>query len=185
MEVSRWPFGGLDGDSMLSTFGHFASSQAAFFLGAHGATRLSLKNAPEILAASLSRTICTRFARMPEETLSFPPLYCVVGAYRLLHDASLWRPMWAKCSSAAKQAGLAGMVWALLTWPIQRLFVRYFMSASASVTGFSALYTSIVHTADVTDDSLPFTIPLPSLQSKSNPTPPFKTRDRVEEMLTK
>lgn len=100
---------------------------------------------------------------MPQETLTFPPLYCVVGAYRLAHDPSLWKPMWAKCSKAAKQAGIVGLLWALLTWPFQRLFVYYFMSASASVTGFGALYGKLVDT----DSDLPVRIPLPSLQSKS------------------
>lgn len=105
---------------------------------------------------------------MPQETLTFPPLYCVVGAYRLAHDPSLWKPMWAKCSKAAKQAGIIGLVWAIFTWPIQRLFVYYFMSASASVTGLSGIYSKVVETADVTDDALPFRIPVPSLQSESS-----------------
>ncbi|SPO27992.1 uncharacterized protein UTRI_05135 [Ustilago trichophora] len=104
---------------------------------------------------------------MPQETLTFPPLYCLVGAYRLFHDPTLWRPMWAKCSKAAKQASIVGFTWALLTWPFQKLFVYYFMSASASVTGLSGIYWKVVQTADVTDDKLPFRIPVPSLQNKA------------------
>ena len=103
---------------------------------------------------------------MPQETLTFPPLYCIVGAYRLLHDPSLYQPMWAKCSQAAKRASVVAAIWAVCTWPFQRLFVYYFMSASASVTGLGALYRRVVQTADVTDDNLPFRIPVPSLQSK-------------------
>lgn len=110
---------------------------------------------------------------MPQETLTFPPLYCVVGAYRLAHDPTLWKPMWEKCSHAAKQALIVAGLWGVLTWPFQRLFVYYFMSASASVTGFNAVYGRVVETADVTDDSLPFRIPVPSLQSKSTPLPPL------------
>ncbi|CBQ68735.1 conserved hypothetical protein [Sporisorium reilianum SRZ2] len=102
---------------------------------------------------------------MPQETLTFPPLYCVVGAYRLAHDPTLWQPMWAKCSKAAKHASVVALVWAVCTWPVQRLFVYYFMSASASVTGFGAVYGKMVQTADVTDDALPFRIPVPSLQT--------------------
>ncbi|TKY89058.1 hypothetical protein EX895_001589 [Sporisorium graminicola] len=102
---------------------------------------------------------------MPQETLTFPPLYCVVGAYRLAHDPSLWQPMWAKCSTAAKHASIVALIWAVCTWPFQRLFVYYFMSASASVTGLGAVYGKIVETADVTDDALPFRIPVPSLQT--------------------
>lgn len=103
--------------------------------------------------------------KMPQETLTFPPLYCLVGAYRLVHDPTLWRPMWAKCSRAAKHASIVGFTWALLTWPFQKLFVYYFMSASASVTGLGGIYSKVVQTADVTDDNLPFRIPVPSLQS--------------------
>ncbi|PWZ01196.1 UreD-domain-containing protein [Testicularia cyperi] len=102
---------------------------------------------------------------MPQETLTFPPIYCIVGAYRLAHDPVLWKPMWAKCSKAAKQAGILGIVWLVITWPIQKLFVHYFMSASASVTGMSGIYHTVVETADFTDDHLPFRIPVPSLQT--------------------
>lgn len=102
---------------------------------------------------------------MPQETLSLPPLYCLVGAYRLAHDPLLWKPMWAKCSKATKQAAIIGVLWLVLTWPLQRLFVHYFMSASASVTGVKALYETVVQTADVTDDRLPFRIPVPGFQT--------------------
>ncbi|PWN50618.1 hypothetical protein IE53DRAFT_387064 [Violaceomyces palustris] len=99
---------------------------------------------------------------MPQETLKFPPLYCIVGAYRLIHDPALWKPMWKKCSKAAKQAGLLSLGWAVFTWPLQKLFVYYFMSASASATGISSLYSTVVSTADKADDPLPFVIPVPS-----------------------
>ncbi|SYW75666.1 uncharacterized protein UBRO2_00821 [Ustilago bromivora] len=109
---------------------------------------------------------------MPQETLTFPPLYCLIGAYRLAHDPSLYKPMWTKCSKAAKQAIILSSLWAILSWPLQSLFVRYFMSASASVAGFGAVYSKLVETAGVTGDSLAFRIPVPSFQSKHslNPT---------------
>lgn len=75
---------------------------------------------------------------MPQETLSFPPAYCAIGAYRLAHDPLLWKPMWLECRDAAKRAGLVALLWAGLTWPIQKLFVYYFMRGSAKVSGMSA-----------------------------------------------
>lgn len=90
---------------------------------------------------------------MPQETLSFPPLYCIVGAYRLAHDDRLWRPMWKECSQAAKRAGMVAGGWALITWPVQKLFVYYFMRGSAKVTGMSALYQTVTSNADKIDGS--------------------------------
>lgn len=74
--------------------------------------------------------------------------------------------MWTKCSKAAKQAIILSSLWAILSWPLQSLFVRYFMSASASVAGFGAVYSKLVETAGVTGDSLAFRIPVPSFQSE-------------------
>ena len=72
---------------------------------------------------------------MPEAYLNVPPAYVFIGAYRLIHDPQLWKPMWAKCSKAATRAVMFASGWAVLTWPIQRWFVSYFMGASASVSG--------------------------------------------------
>ena len=77
------------------------------------------------------------FITMPQETLAFPPAYCIVGAYRLAHDDTLWKPMWKECKDAAKKAGMVAAGWAIFTWPIQKLFVYYFMRGSAKVTGMS------------------------------------------------
>ena len=48
---------------------------------------------------------------MPSELLTFPPAYCVVGAFRLARDPLLWKPMWKRCASAAKRAGLIAVIW--------------------------------------------------------------------------
>lgn len=101
---------------------------------------------------------------MPQETTNFPASYVVIGAYRLAHDPALWKPMWADIAGAAKKAGLVAALWGVLTWPIQRAFVHLFMRGSGTVLGFSGLYSSISSKADKIDDSLPFVIPLPSLQ---------------------
>ncbi|CAO1618943.1 unnamed protein product [Sympodiomycopsis kandeliae] len=101
---------------------------------------------------------------MPQETIQFPAAYVVVGAYRLLHDPALWKPMWADLSVAAKKVSMVAAAWGVLTWPIQRAFVALFMKGSGRVLGFSGMYSSISSHADKIDDSLPFNIPLPSLQ---------------------
>ncbi|KDN53521.1 hypothetical protein K437DRAFT_674 [Tilletiaria anomala UBC 951] len=100
---------------------------------------------------------------MPQEFLHVSPTYVFVGAYRLLHDPQLWKPMWAKCSKAAKRASLIAGAWAFFTWPIQKWFVSFFMSTSASVTGMKGIYNTLTRTADRVDDPLGFTLPLPSL----------------------
>lgn len=74
---------------------------------------------------------------MPQETIQYPAAYVAVGAYRLAHDPSLWKPMWADIQGAAKKASIAATAWAVLTWPIQRGFVGLFMKGSGRVLGFS------------------------------------------------
>jgi hypothetical protein len=106
---------------------------------------------------------------MPSELLTFPPAYCVVGAFRLARDPLLWKPMWKRCASAAKRAGLIAVIWvrrgaaspddapltiapqAVVTWPVQRWFVGYFMSGSARISGLSSVYGSVVGRADRLD----------------------------------
>ncbi|PWN44972.1 hypothetical protein IE81DRAFT_298049 [Ceraceosorus guamensis] len=90
---------------------------------------------------------------MPEELLNMPPAYCMVGAYRLAHDPLLWKPMWSRTSQAAKRAGAVAAGWAVVTWPVQRLFVSWFMKGSASVTGMASMYESTISTADRLDGS--------------------------------
>lgn len=58
---------------------------------------------------------------MPTELLTFPPAYCVVGAYRLARDPLLWQPMWKRCSSAAKRAGLVALIWVSRAGAAQQL----------------------------------------------------------------
>lgn len=61
------------------------------------------------------------------------------------------------CSLSAFSQGV-------LSWPLQRVFVGIFLKSSSKVLGFGSLYTSISQKADKIDDSLPFIIPIPSLQ---------------------
>jgi hypothetical protein len=43
--------------------------------------------------------------------LLFPPSYVVVGAYRLLTDANLRAPAWAKCKHGVVRGACVGFVW--------------------------------------------------------------------------
>lgn len=45
------------------------------------------------------------------ERLAFPPLYVLVGAYRLVTDKNLWEPTWAKCKHGAMRGAIVGLGW--------------------------------------------------------------------------
>ena len=74
---------------------------------------------------------------MPQELLTLPPVYCVVGIYRLLTDPSIRKPVWDKCRHGVRRGGIVGLVWAALTWKIQKAFVGYFLLNSPRFTGLS------------------------------------------------
>lgn len=61
--------------------------------------------------------------------------------------------MWKDCSQAARKAALVAGTWSVVTWPLQRAFVYYFMRGSAKVTGMSALYGTFTTRADQIDGS--------------------------------
>lgn len=99
---------------------------------------------------------------MPQEFLSFPPAYTVVGAYRLAHDPNLWQPMWQSVQPSLRKASIAAGIWALATWPFQRLIVETFMKGSAKVSGMRGLYEAFIGLAEEAEDKRNI-IPLPSL----------------------
>ncbi|KAJ1302982.1 hypothetical protein OPQ81_003274 [Rhizoctonia solani] len=74
---------------------------------------------------------------MPQELLMLPPVYCVVGIYRLLTDPSIRKPVWDKCRHGVRRGGIVGLVWAVLTWKIQKAFVGYFLLSTPRFTGLS------------------------------------------------
>lgn len=43
--------------------------------------------------------------------LNFPPIYVVVGAYRLLTDEMLYKPAWQKCSQGVRRGATASIAW--------------------------------------------------------------------------
>ncbi|KAI0337136.1 hypothetical protein BDW22DRAFT_1364480 [Trametopsis cervina] len=82
------------------------------------------ENVPQILRASTSR-------------LQFPPSYVVVGVYRLITDKSLRQPAWAKLKHGIVRGAAVALVWAVVTFKVQRVFVELFLIKSPSATGLS------------------------------------------------
>ncbi|GAA6008454.1 hypothetical protein JCM10207_007117 [Rhodosporidiobolus poonsookiae] len=67
---------------------------------------------------------------MPVELLVFPPSYCVVGAYRLLHDPALLVPLWQRCSKGLRRALVVAVPYAVVALPLTRLWVTFVLSRS-------------------------------------------------------
>ncbi|GAA5900318.1 hypothetical protein JCM6882_002305 [Rhodosporidiobolus microsporus] len=85
---------------------------------------------------------------MPVELLPFPPSYCLVGAYRLIHDRRLLVPLWNRCEKGLKRAAILAVPYTLIALPLTRLYVTYILSRSplsprnihdASLLGISPL----------------------------------------------
>ncbi|QRV80678.1 Etoposide-induced protein 2.4 (EI24) [Ceratobasidium sp. AG-Ba] len=74
---------------------------------------------------------------MPQELLTLPPLYCIVGVYRLLTDPLIRKPVWDKCRHGVRRGGIVALVWAALTFKVQKAFVGYFLLKSPRFTGLS------------------------------------------------
>ncbi|KAF9448787.1 hypothetical protein P691DRAFT_668783 [Macrolepiota fuliginosa MF-IS2] len=69
--------------------------------------------------------------------LEFSPSYVVVGAYRLITDETLLKPTWDKCKHATRRGGTVGLIWAFLTFHVQKKFIEIFLRNSPKVTGLS------------------------------------------------
>ncbi|SCZ93613.1 BZ3500_MvSof-1268-A1-R1_Chr6-3g08772 [Microbotryum saponariae] len=67
---------------------------------------------------------------MPVELLPFPPSYCLVGAYRLIHDPTLNRPIWARSQKTLKRFLFAFVPFILISYPLTRLYVTLILSRS-------------------------------------------------------
>lgn len=61
---------------------------------------------------------------MPSELLHFPPLYTVVGIYRLLTDPSIRGPVLDKVKHASIRGLLVGLIYAVVSWKPLQWFVR-------------------------------------------------------------
>lgn len=64
---------------------------------------------------------------MPTELLSFPPAYSIVGLYRLLTDASIREPVYAKVKHAAVRGAVVGVAYAILGWGVMDWAVKKFV----------------------------------------------------------
>ncbi|KAJ7072180.1 hypothetical protein C8F01DRAFT_1205809 [Mycena amicta] len=69
--------------------------------------------------------------------MAFPPSYVVVGCYRLFTDKLLYQPAWKKCQHGAQRGAVVGLVWAVLTFGLQKKFIELFLANSPRVTGLS------------------------------------------------
>ncbi|KAM0754703.1 hypothetical protein T439DRAFT_119710 [Meredithblackwellia eburnea MCA 4105] len=65
---------------------------------------------------------------MPQELLNFTPSYCVVGAYRLVTDDKLWRPIWVKSKGTLRKSAYFLVPFALISYPITRLYVTLILA---------------------------------------------------------
>jgi len=69
--------------------------------------------------------------------LDFPPSYVIVGVHRLCTDTTLRGPAWNKCKHGVVRGAVVGLVWAFLTFGIQKKFIEIFLVNSPRVTGLS------------------------------------------------
>ncbi|KAJ8457247.1 hypothetical protein ONZ45_g18385 [Pleurotus djamor] len=69
--------------------------------------------------------------------LNFPPSYVLVGVYRLCTDKALYKPAWDKCKHAARRGAIVALIWAVLTYRVQRKFIQIFLANSPTVAGLS------------------------------------------------
>ncbi|KAJ3970676.1 hypothetical protein EV361DRAFT_914949 [Lentinula raphanica] len=69
--------------------------------------------------------------------LQFPPSYALVGVYRLCTDPNLYVPVWQKCQHGTVRGAVVGLVWAFLTFGIQKKFIEVFLANSPKVTGLA------------------------------------------------
>ncbi|THH06833.1 hypothetical protein EW145_g3817 [Phellinidium pouzarii] len=76
-------------------------------------------------------------SRTRQERLAFPPIYVVVGVYRLITDKNLYIPTWDKCKHGFVRGAVVGLGWAVVSFNIQRAFIEIFLRNSPRVTGLS------------------------------------------------
>ncbi|GAA5882677.1 hypothetical protein JCM3774_002809 [Rhodotorula dairenensis] len=67
---------------------------------------------------------------MPTELLSFTPAYCIVGAYRLVHDPKLYQPIWQRSKQSLRRAVLLAVPFLVVAFPLTRLWVTFVLARS-------------------------------------------------------
>lgn len=74
---------------------------------------------------------------MPSELLHAPPLYTVVGAYRLLTDPSIRGPVLDKVKHASIRGIIVGLIYAVVSWkPLDWFIRRFLVGGQWSLFGF-------------------------------------------------
>jgi len=67
---------------------------------------------------------------MPQELLRFPPSYLTVGVYRLATDGKIQRAIVVEFSTIVKRLVILSMVYCVLSYPVTKVWVRYFYQTS-------------------------------------------------------
>ncbi|GAA6034454.1 hypothetical protein JCM8097_002733 [Rhodosporidiobolus ruineniae] len=62
--------------------------------------------------------------------LRFSPSYCLVGAYRLVHDRSLLVPLWRHSQKGLKRAAILAIPFTLVSLSLTRFYVTFVLSRS-------------------------------------------------------
>jgi len=74
---------------------------------------------------------------MPSELLHAPPLYTVVGAYRLLTDPQIRGPVLDKVKHASVRGLIVGLIYAIVSWkPLDWFIRRYLVGGQWTLFGF-------------------------------------------------
>ena len=73
---------------------------------------------------------------MPTEILHLPPLYTLVGIYRLVTDPLIRQPVLDKIKHASIRGLVVGVVYAAGSWKIMSWFVRTFLVGGHRLFGF-------------------------------------------------
>ena len=66
---------------------------------------------PDIPRNEDEARIAAQRREIREQRLAFPPLYVIVGAYRLCTDKQMYIPVWDKCRHGFVRGMCVGAVW--------------------------------------------------------------------------
>jgi hypothetical protein len=93
-----------------------------------GTCRIVLRHRPRTPAfVNLATKFVFCLITMPSELLHAPPLYTVVGAYRLLTDPQIRGPVLDKVKHASVRGLIVGLIYAVVSWKPLDWFIRRFL----------------------------------------------------------
>ncbi|WFD02179.1 hypothetical protein MOBT1_000860 [Malassezia obtusa] len=96
---------------------------------------------------------------MPQATLEFPPVYTVVGVYRLFHDPKLWSSIWNASRYAVMRATITAGLWIVISLPFQGFLASWFVGRIGKAFGAERTYDALAQLAHAAH------IPLPSFDA--------------------